>query len=775
VMADPFIKEIVNEMVEAKRQHDIAPAWFQNKYPLTTLTGIAYFSMEFMLTEALAIYSGGLGNVAGDHLKAASDLGVPVIGIGLLYQQGYSRQVIHQNGTQHYVAPFNDPAQLPVTPLRDKNGEWLRIELHLPGYSVWLRTWKVQVGRVSLYLLDSNDAANFPLHRGITNELYPGDLSMRLMQQLILGIGGWRLLKALNISPEVCHLNEGHTAFVILERAMDEMSKHNISFGEAMAINRAGTIFTTHTAIGAGLDVFPSAMMSQYLDRYLMEKGKTDIEEFLALGRQDPYNKNENFNTAFFAIRGSGFINGVSRLHGTVSQQLFANLFPRWPLREVPISYVTNGVHMPTWDSPEADRLWTEACGKDRWLSEQENMENSIRKVSPEQLWHCRQVAKEAFIPYLRHRYQQQVAMNGQPENEIEEAGKVFHPAVFAMGFARRFVAYKRTNLLLKDKERLKRILHNKERPVQLVLAGKAHRTDLQGQKLIREWVEFIEQERLQQKILFLSDYDMLLSEHMVQGVDLWINTPRKPWEACGTSGMKVLVNGGLNISELDGWWAEACSKDVGWGIDESNGDNSEEENDAKEAKRFYDLLEEEILPAFYERNESGIPEGWLMKMRESMATLTPRFSANRSLREYTEKFYLPAAADYLNRSANRGEKGKVLLQQTTHLSEKWKDLFFGEMSVVTAADKHTFRVGVHLAGISPDELQVELYAEGEQSTAEIHQMVYEGEWEEQPGLVFYEITIPANRSSVVYTPRIIPAGNGLKIPLECPLILWQR
>ena len=397
VLADSGFRKNVDALVQARRQALETPAWFQQKHPQASLTCVAYFSMEFMLSEALPIYSGGLGNVAGDQLKAASDLGVPVAGVGLLYQQGYFRQVIDKNGEQQALYPYNDPGQLPITPLRQANGEWLRLEIALPGYSVWLRAWQVQVGRVKLYLLDSNDAANFPAHRGITSELYGGGPELRLKQELMLGIGGWRLLRALGLKPEVCHLNEGHAAFAVLERARNFMEETGQPFEVALAATRAGNLFTTHTAVAAGFDRFAPALIEQYLGRYAQQRLGITLHDLLALGRQNSNDASESFNMAYLAIRGSGAVNGVSRLHGEVSRHLFEPLFPHWPEDEVPIGHVTNGVHMPTWDSAPADDLWTGACGKGRWLGTTENVERDIRRVSDSALWTFRDCAPRSL------------------------------------------------------------------------------------------------------------------------------------------------------------------------------------------------------------------------------------------------------------------------------------------------------------------------------------------------------------------------------------------
>ena len=413
VLADPGFRKNIDDLLRATRQAAETPAWFQHTHPQAPLTSVAYFSMEFMLSEALPIYSGGLGNVAGDQLKAASDLGVPVVGVGLLYQQGYFRQVIDNDGAQQALYPYNDPGQLPITPLRTSNGEWVRLEIALPGYSVWLRAWQVQAGRVKLYLLDSNDAANFPAHRGITSELYGGGPEVRLKQELLLGIGGWRLLRALGIKPEVCHLNEGHAAFAALERARSFMEDSGQPFDVALAVTRAGNVFTTHTPVAAGFDRFAPALIERYLGEYAEKELGITRHELLAMGRQNPNDPSEPFNMAYLAIRGSGAVNGVSRLHGQVSRHLFAPLFPRWPEDDVPVGHVTNGVHMPTWDSAAADDLWTDACGKDRWLKPTDNLEQDIRRISDARLWQFRTAASTSLIDYARQRLARHYAAAG--------------------------------------------------------------------------------------------------------------------------------------------------------------------------------------------------------------------------------------------------------------------------------------------------------------------------------------------------------------------------
>jgi glycogen phosphorylase len=773
---NPDFRKIVDGLVESRRQALEAPAWFQKSHSQASLTCVAYFSMEFMLSEALPIYSGGLGNVAGDQLKAASDLGVPVVGVGLLYHRGYFRQVIDKDGAQQALYPYNEPGQLPITPVRNPNGEWLRLEIALPGYSVWLRAWQVQVGRVKLYLLDSNDAANFPAHRGITSELYGGGPELRLKQELALGIGGWRLLRALGIQPEVCHLNEGHAAFAVLERARSFMEETGQPFEVALAATRSGNLFTTHTAVAAGFDRFAPALIEQYLGAYAQQKLGIALQDLLALGRQNRIDSSEHFNMAYLAIRGSGAANGVSRLHGKVSRRLFLPLFPRWPEDEIPIGYVTNGVHMPTWDSAPADDLWTETCGKNRWLGTSNTLEQDIRGISDAKLWQFRTTASKSLVEYARKRLSQQLAASGASAEAIEGAKHVFDPNTLTLGFARRFATYKRPDLLLHDSQRLLRLLTNSQRPVQLIIAGKAHPADQAGQALIKEWVQFIRRPETRAHAVFLGDYDMLLTEHLVQGVDLWINTPRRPWEACGTSGMKVLVNGGINLSELDGWWAEAYTPKVGWALGDRQEHGDDPAWDAAEAEALYDLLEREVIPEFYTRGENGIPTAWVTRMRESMARLTPLFASSRAVREYSEQYYLPAAATYRQRAANKGAVGRQVIDWQHEVDRQWGSLRFGNLRVETSADHHVFEVEIFLNDLDQNAVRVELYADGINAGDPVRvEMKCAQKLPDSSRRCVYHATVSATRQAGDYTVRVIPQRAGAAVPLESARILWQR
>jgi starch phosphorylase len=767
--------EKARSLIQRQRQSREAPAWFQQSHRDSGVTSVAYFSLEFLLSEALPIYSGGLGNVAGDQLKAASDLGVPVIGVGLLYQQGYFRQVLDADGGQSALYPYNDPGQLPVTPVRDAAGEWVRLKTALPGYGVWMRAWQARVGRTILYLLDSNDPANPPAIRGITSELYGGGPELRLQQEILLGIGGWRLLRQLGLRPEVCHLNEGHAALAVLERARWFMEEQQQPFEVALAVTRAGNLFTTHTAVPAGFDRFDPGLVRRYLGVYADRLG-IGIDRLMALGRQNPNDAAEPLNMAYLAIRGSSAVNGVSRLHGEVSRRLFQSLFPRWPQTEVPVGHVTNGVHVPTWDSAAADELWTTTCSQSRWLDTMETVEAELRRVPDAALWNLRSTNRQNLILWTRTRLARQLAGAGASEAELERAQRIFDPNVLTLGFARRFATYKRPNLLLRDPERLIRLLTNPRYPVQLIIAGKAHPQDEPGKAMVREWAHFLRRPDVQGHVVYISDYDMLVAEQLVQGVDVWLNTPRRPWEASGTSGMKVLVNGGLNLSELDGWWAEAYSPEVGWALGDGKEHDDDPAWDGVEAEALYTLLEREVVPAFYARDANGIATAWVARMRESMARLTPQFSTNRVVREYTERYYLPAAAAYQRRAADRGAIGASLVQWQATLAQRWNSAHLGDVRVDTVDGQHRFQAHVYLGELDPAAVCVELYADAPDGTLPVrHTMELQQPLTGAANGFLYSAHVPASRPASDYTTRLVPHHSEARIPLEAQQILWQH
>lgn len=771
-LSTPEFRQRLDNLLLQNRESYNTDAWFQNKHRDAALTSVAYFSMEFMLSEALPIYSGGLGNVAGDQMKAASDLGVPVIGVGLLYGQGYFRQDFDSEGRQQALYPINDPGQLPIRPLRQPNGEWLRLQIQLPDSKIWLRCWEVSVGRTKLYLLDTNDFANTAAHRGITSELYGGDAEMRIKQEIVLGIGGWRMLRALGLQPEVCHLNEGHAAFATLERARSYMEDHEKPFDLAMSVTRAGNVFTTHTAVTAGFDRFDPNLIRQYLSHYALNELGISVDDLLTMGRQDSSDASEPFNMAYLAVRGSGRVNGVSKLHGQVSRHIFKPLFPRWPQEEIPIGSVTNGIHVPTWDSKTADAVWTTACGKKRWRGDRP-VEKDIRQLTDEQLWQMRTAGRKKLIGQMRKRHACQLAAEG---GRSSDASGIFDESVLTLGFARRFATYKRPNLLLHDPERLVRLLTNPQHPVQLILAGKAHPKDLPGQTLIKQWKDFIKRPEVQDHVVFLSDYDMMLAQELVQGIDLWINTPRRPWEACGTSGMKILVNGGLNVSELDGWWAEAYSPEVGWAIGDGQEHDEDPAWDATEAEALYSLLEHEVIPEFYEQNEKHVPSKWLGHIRESMARLTAEFSASRAICEYTENYYLPAASGYRKRTAENSKLGENLLNWKQEIDRYWNTVRFGAVKIETHDNQHFFHVQVYLGNLNPDQVSVELYADSIQGGEPVREvMTMSASRVDSPGMLTCSAQVSATRPASDYTARIIPRHPNASVPLEAGQILWQH
>jgi starch phosphorylase len=766
--------EKLQQQLDVREAHFSEKSWFSETIDGAFSGHIAYFSMEFGICESLPIYSGGLGVLAGDYLKTACDLNVPLIGVGLLYQQGYFRQALSPEGEQIEFYPYNDPTMLPVAPLRDDSGEWVHVTLDLPGRPLQLRTWRGQVGRRTLLLLDSNNPLNAPGDRAITSELYGGGEEMRLQQEIVLGIGGWRLLQMLSIDCPVCHLNEGHAAFAIFERARHFMQHSGQPFNVALRATRAGNLFTTHTPVAAGFDSFTPELFALYFREMAVAYG-VELDDLLALGRLNADDQNEPFNMAYLALRGAGAINGVSRLHGEVSRRIFQPLFPHWPQAEVPVGYVTNGVHVPSWDSAAADALWTEACGKPRWRGTLDSVEEDLRQLSDEKLWRFRAEGRQRLIKFLRKRLVRQHCGRGVARAKINEYEEILDPDALTLGFARRFAEYKRPNLLLHDPQRLVRLLTDRDRPVQLVFAGKAHPKDAVGKHLLRQWQDFLSSNGMYERVVFVEDYDLGVAEQLTQGVDVWINTPRRPWEASGTSGMKVLVNGGLNLSELDGWWAEAYTPELGWAL----GDGLEHSDigawDAEEAKQLYRLLEDEVIPCFYRRDEQGLPTDWVKRMRESMGTLTAQYSSNRMLREYTEDYYLPLVEAYRQRSTDPNIAAE-LESWHTQLKQHWQSIHFGNVSSRQEENGHCFEVQVYLDKIPAKAVSVELYADPVAGGDPVRQPLNRGEVLAGTANAYvYTGFVAADRPVSAYTPRIVAAHPQAAIPLDANMILWYR
>lgn len=756
----------------AQLSHGNAETWFSKNYANRFDGNIAYFSMEFGVSESLPIYSGGLGVLAGDYLKTASDLGIPLVGVGLLYQQGYFRQALNPQGEQIELYPYSDPTMLPIVPLRDDRGEWVHIEIELPGRSVRLRTWRACIGRCSLLLLDSNDPLNDASDRGITSELYGAGTELRLQQEIVLGIGGWRLLEKMGINCPICHLNEGHAAFALLERVRFFMLRAACTFAEALWATRAGNLFTSHTPVAASFDRHPAPLIAVYFDSYCRSLN-ISINQLLALGSVDARTADEFFIMPYLALHGVGAVNGVSRLHSEVSRRIFQPLFPRWPQAEVPVGYVTNGVHMPSWDSVAADKLWTDACGQARWRGALETLSADLCKCDDTALWQLRTDNRQMLINFVRKR----MARKGSGRSAHAKASDysaLLDMNVLTIGFARRFTGYKRPNLLLQDSARLLRLLTNRDRPAQIVIAGKAHPHDVEGKRLLQRWQQFLRRAELQNCAVFIEDYDLDVATQLVQGVDVWLNTPRRPWEACGTSGMKVLVNGGLNVSELDGWWAEAYMPGAGWAFGDGYEHDNIEEWDAREAEQLYRLLEDEIVPCFYQRDEHGLPQAWLERMRNSMAQLTVQYSSNRMAREYVDQYYAPMASAAVARYASPA--ATKLTQWYSQLAQHWQQIHFGNVTWFEKNNARHCEVHVYLDDLSMDAVQVELYADADGFNAAERIVLERGAL--LAGAInaySFSARVDGPRASDEYTPRIIPKHLLANIPLEANFITWYR
>lgn len=784
--ADAEFCDLIAKLVERETTMRAAPRWFDSHHTDGPLRAVAYFSMEFGLSESLPIYSGGLGLLAGDHLKAAHDLGVPLVGVGVLYQNGYFRQAIDKSGDQIAYYPSSNVSELQIAPVRDHKGRRLQFELALPGRSLFVRVWRATVGPVTLFLLDTNDPANDPVDRCVTTELYGAGDELRLRQEILLGIGGYRVLRALGINPDVLHLNEGHAAFAVLERARHHMVERGVDFETALSVTRAGNLFTTHTPVEAGFDRFAPHLVQQYLRGYC-ESGAGQagegglglpFERLLALGRVNGSDANEPFNMAYLAIRGSNAVNAVSRLHGEVSRRIFAPLFPGWPAAEIPVGHVTNGVHVPSWDSPAAATLWAETVGKHCWMGDLESMTERMSEVAVDDIWTLRAKNRAALVKYVRDHHARQLRRHGlTAEEAAEQSRHLFDPNALTLGFARRFATYKRPTLLLSDPERFAAILTNPSRPVQMVVAGKAHPADEPGKAMVKRWYQFMQRPDVRPHIVFVPDYNILVAEQLTQGVDVWVNNPRRPWEASGTSGMKVLVNGGLNLSVLDGWWAEAYRPGLGWAIGDGEEHPGDPDLDRREAEEIYELLEREIVPTFYDRNDRGVPERWGEIVRASMANLTPYFSTNRMVREYVETYYLPLAAEH-GRRADRGDSaGSEVVAWRNTLSAFWSTLHAGDPQIEHIDGHYRIRVALLLGEVAPEGVSVEVFAEAEMPGGEALRMPMhrDGELVGTANGFTYVAEVPNHRPISDYSVRVVPYHKNAAVPLEVRQIVWRN
>jgi starch phosphorylase len=784
--ADASFRQGLTKVVEERRRY-LSSTATAGGAPAPGARTTAYFSMEFGLSEALPLYAGGLGVLSGDHLKAASDFGVPLVAIGLLYQEGYFRQFLDASGRQQELYPYNEPTALPIQPALGRSARsarsdgWLIVPVELPGRTLHLRVWRATVGGVVLYLLDSNVPLNDAVDRGITGKLYGDGQETRLCQEIVLGIGGWRLLEALEIPVGACHLNEGHTGFAVLGRIRNAMRTEGLSFHAALWATRAGNVFTTHTPVVAGFDAFPPALMAKYFPdgRGILADLGIDFAELLRLGRAHPDGTSEPFLPAYLALHGSAHVNAVSRLHGATSRQLFQPLFPHWPEHEVPVEYVTNGIHVPSWDSRWADQLWTAASGPDRWRQSVEVLQTRAKTIDDPALWAVRGHSRAELIERARQRLADQLGRRGAAPEKVEEAKHILDPDVLTLGFARRFAEYKRPNLLLRDWDRLIRLLTNPHRPAQLLVAGKAHPADGEGKALVESWVRFANQPAVRAHCVFLEDYDFTVAQELVQGVDVWINTPRRPWEACGTSGMKVLVNGGLNLSVLDGWWAEAYAPGLGWAIG-TDAAAWGVDVDARDAEALFEILEREVVPLFYDRDQAGLPRQWLARVRASLSQLTPRFSASRMVEEYVTRYYRAAEQEVTRRLADKGALARGLESWANRLTTHWPALRFGHVEAHDHEGRWEISVEVYLDELAPDDVAVELFADSlSAGEAPVRiPMLATGPLAGSTHGYLFSVVAPGGRPAADYTPRIVPASTGahaIAVPLELPLVTWHH
>jgi glycogen phosphorylase len=785
---DGFIGHFEAVVGDLDAYHGRTSTWFGRIAADVATPLVAYFSAEFGITDCLPIFSGGLGVLAGDHLKAASDLGVPLVGVGLLYQEGYFHQHLSEAGWQQERYPEQDFHTLPLT-LEQRDGAPVLVDAPHPGRRVLARVWRAQVGRVPLFLLDTNIEANAPEDRDITDRLYGGDVEMRIRQEIVLGIGGVRALAALGFDPPVCHMNEGHSAFAALERARRLMSAHGIPFGAAREAVSAGTVFTTHTPVDAGHDRLPPDLVDRYLGEYVDGLGLRR-DEFMALGRTAVSGPDEPFNMTILALRMAGATNGVSRVHGRVSRLMWQSLWPGLPEPDVPIGHITNGVHLPSWVSHDMVQLYDRYLGL-RWREDPADQEIWSRadRLPAAELWRTHERRRERLVSFVRRRVRDQLARRGGSDTSLQAADEVLDQEVLTIGFARRFATYKRALLLFRDPDRLARILDDQERPVQVVIAGKAHPRDDAGKEVIRRIVELCQAEPFRRRVVFVEDYDAAVARYLVQGTDVWLNTPRPPQEASGTSGMKAAANGVLNLSTVDGWWVEAWSslggrRNVGgWAIGRGETYTDPDEQDRIEAAALYALLEKEIVPAFYDRGADRLPRRWTNWMRQSIARLCPVYNMARVVREYTERYYLPGMERSDRLLADGGARAVALAAWKAEVASAWPAVRVTSIRRAPPAELvagREFRVSaaICLGGLTPDDVAVQLCLGREDAHGAVT-------WSEfvpmepargvSDGVHLFDVRDAACTGSGLhaYTVRVLPMHTDLGISLMPGLVTW--
>jgi starch phosphorylase len=758
-----------------------AKPWFTDHYPDEKIQ-IAYFSAEFGLHESLPIYSGGLGILAGDHLKSVSELGVPLIGVGLAYQQGYFRQYLNADGWQQERYPENDFFTMPLDLQVDAKGTPIKVGVEYPGRTVYAQIWRVPIGRASLYLLDCNVPENSVEDREITAQLYGGDQDMRVRQELMLGIGGLRAIRLLGIEPTICHMNEGHSAFLAIERTITTMERHSVDFDTAKEVVAAGCVFTTHTPVEAGNDMFPPYLVDQYLSPYYHRLG-IDKDRFLGLGRQNAQDKNEPFCMTVLAIKFANFSNGVSKLHGKVSRRMWKKIWPDLPESDVPIRSITNGTHTKSFLCSEMSALYDRYLGPD-WGEKpgDHSIWQRVEHIPDSELWRTHERRRERLVAFCRRRLVQQLQSRGAPTSEIQTAEEVLDPDALTIGFARRFATYKRAALIFRDAKRLAEIVNDSKRPLQIIFAGKAHPKDHGGKELIAQIVHMSRNEEFQRRVVFLEDYDMNVARYMVQGVDVWLNNPRRPLEASGTSGMKGPANGSINFSILDGWWVEGYARDNGWAIGSGEEYTDLNYQDEVESRAIYDLLEKEIVPLFYERGPDGLPRGWIKRMKRSIMTVCPVFNTNRMVQEYTERFYLPSSSKYVELAASNLTGANELSRWLNKVRGSWDGVRVANVDVIkdhrlAVGERLKVKADLHLGDLTPADVKVELYHGTVDATGNINgaQVIAMSSTQKASGGVYsFDGEIPCRTSGQHgFAVRVTPSNPRLPRQFEPGLIRW--
>jgi starch phosphorylase len=785
------LEELVKDegfLSELKRVHESFTEYMaaSSRNDLKKETGVdclaAYFSMEFGIVESLRIYSGGLGILAGDHLKSASDLNYPLVGITLLYQEGYFRQYLNADGWQQEEYLENDFSNLPVDLLRDENGSPVTVEVSFQGQPVQIQIWRTMVGRIPLYMLDTNTEANPPEIRYTTARLYGGNLEVRIRQEIVLGIGGVRVLDRLGIKPNVYHMNEGHSAFSALERIRSLQEKESLSFDAARELVIATNVFTTHTPVPAGNDVFSTELMEQYFPDYAQTMGIA-FKVLLAFGRENPWDDNEPFCMTVLALRLSAHANGVSRLHSQISQNMWKKVWPKNPVEDIPIAQVTNGIHIPTWISQDMSRLFNRYLGP-KWMEDPDNEKvwKTIDQIPDSELWQTHERSREHLITFARQRLRRQSENRGASKRELEAACSALHPEILTIGFGRRFATYKRATLIFRDEERLIRLLTDPERPVQIIFAGKAHPQDHNGKELIKHITHFARHENIANRIVFLENYSMKLSRHILQGSDIWLNTPRRGMEACGTSGMKGIPNGTLNMSVLDGWWIEGYDSRYGWAIGHGEIYEDRDLQDDVESRDIYNLLENEIVPLFYERGPDGIPRPWVKMMKDAMRDLCAVFNSHRMVQEYTRRFYVGAARRWNELSKDNMAGARNLADWRQKLLTNWDAISISNIKSGKTVDlpvKSSLEItaDIHLAGLAPEDVDVALYygpLNLKEEFVERNIEIMEATNNDGNGNQHYVGFVPCGQTGKFgFTIRIMPSSKQLETPYTTGLVVW--